>query len=504
MKALLVNPPYKIDLDDETERYFVRAGSRWPFSMTKKKTARPDYYMPFPFYLGYTAGLLRDGGVPVSVIDGVALDISLDDFLSRAEREDPDLVVYETSTPTIRYDLRVADLIKERLPNSKMVFTGPHATVLYDELLKKSLSVDFAVIGEYELAVLQLIQELQSRSPNLERIAGLAYRANGKVAVNTNVKVIDPLDELPMPAWDLFPTAGQAGPEYYWDNMCQYKPAMQLHASRGCPYRCNFCLWNQVMYREEKYRIFSAPRIADEIQLAQEKFGVRGVYFDDDTFTVNKKHVLALCDEILRRNLNIHWSCMGDAISMDEETINRMADSGCIGMKFGVESGDEEILKRIDKPLKLKNAKRVTEWCSRRGIKTHATFTFGLSGETRESLQRTLDFSKELDVDTVQFSITTPFPGTRYFEEIRSNGQLLSTDWGDYDGSSNCLVRFENVTQEEVEEFCHAFPGRWLRSKMTKPSWVLRQVRYFGRVYDGQGISGCAKLIRRGISYLSH
>lgn len=503
MKILLVNPPYKIDLNDKTERYFVRAGSRWPFSMVKRKTDRPDYYMPFPFYLAYTAALLREKGFSVAVIDGVALDISLDEFLDRAGWENPDLIVYETSTPTIRFDLRVADLLKERL-DAKIVFTGPHATVLYQDLLRKSTSVDFAVIGEYELAVLNLARELDSRSPRFERVQGLAYRQNGSVGVNGEVKVIDPLDDLPMPAWDLFPTLGQAGPEYYWDNMCQFKPAMQLHASRGCPYRCNFCLWNQVMYREEKYRVFSARRIADEIQLAQEKFGVRGVYFDDDTFVVSKKHVVAICDEIIKRNLNIKWSCMGDAISIDEETIDRMAQSGCIGMKFGVESGDEQILKKIDKPLKLENAKRVTRWCASRGIKTHATFTFGLSGETQDSLKRTLEYSKALDVDTVQFSITTPFPGTRYFDEIRSNGQLLSTDWGDYDGSTNCLVKFENVSQEEVEDFCHSFPGRWLRNKLTKPSWVWRQVRYFKRVYDGQGISGCAKLVRRGVSYITH
>jgi radical SAM superfamily enzyme YgiQ (UPF0313 family) len=257
------------------------------------------------------------------------------------------------------------------------------------------------------------------------------------------------------------------------------------------------------MYREGRYRVFSAERIVDEMKFLQTHHQVRSIYFDDDTFTVSKKQVFSIGAEMERRGIQIKWSCMGDAMAVSKDMLQRMAEMGCIGMKFGVESGDPELLRGIGKPLDLEKARRVARFCAKLGIKSHATFTFGLLGETKESLQKTLEYAKSLDVDTIQFSITTPFPGTRYFDQLESKGLLRSKKWQDYDGLGQCVVRFENLSYEEVEEFCRRFAGKWLRHKLMQPGWLLRQTRYLGRVFYGQGLPGVVFLGRQGLRYLT-
>jgi radical SAM superfamily enzyme YgiQ (UPF0313 family) len=484
MRILLANPPCRIDLGHDKERFFIRAGSRWPFSIVKEKQERIEY-APFPFYLGYTAALLEEEGFDIHVNDAVTRNQSLEGFIDLTVELKPDLLLYETATPTIHYDLQLAKKLKERL-EIIICLAGPHASVYPEEILEQSdRSVDYVLLREYELNFLDLAKRLRDNN-DPSGVRGLAFRRGGEVIV-TPPEPIEPLDRLPPPARHLFPSNEQTDLNLYWDGFCQYKPAVQMHSSRGCPFRCNFCLWNQVMYANGKYRVFEAGRVVDEMEAVIKSYGAREIYFDDDTFTADKNHVLEICREIKARGVNVHWSCMGDTMMVDEEMIDFMADAGCIGMKFGVESGCEEILRHINKPIKFEKVEKVAEWCADRGIKTHATFTFGLSGETHESMNRTLDLAKRLDVDSVQFSITTPFPGTRYYEELESKGLLKTKAWEKYDGLSTSVAELENVTDDEVSEFCHRASGRWLRHKLQHPKWVWRQMKNLNRLRKGQG-----------------
>lgn len=495
MKALLANPPCRIELGNGLQRAFVRAGSRWPFS-TVVKTDEPLTYLPFPFYLAYTAGLLEKDGHQVYVNDALTLNKSLEQFVEETVTAQPEIILYETSTPTIAHDLELAQKLKEKLPQVKIALAGPHATVFPTEILFGSAAVDFVFIREYEVAFSLLVQKL-SAGESYSSVPGLAFRHEGQVITN-EPQLIDPLDQLPFPARHLFPSNDGADPTIYWDGFCQYKPAVQMHATRGCPFLCNFCLWNTVMYANSKYRMFAVERVVAEMRHCQEKYGAREIYFDDDTFTANKKNVLDLCAEIIKQGLKIHWSVMGDAMVTDEEMVEAMARAGCIGMKFGVESGDEEILKHIQKPVRFEKLRRFTAWCAKRGIKTHATFTFGLSGETRETMQKSLALAQSLNVDTVQFSMTTPFPGTRYYQEVDRDGLLMTKNWDDFDGNAQSVVRFENLSVDEVQTFCRKASGRWLRYKLLRPAWILRQLQNVTRLVEGQGFSVVLKRIRRG------
>ncbi len=499
MKVLLLNPLVTRPVDTRTERYFVRAGSRWPASYPKPYD-KPGRYIPFPFYLAYAASLLHSEGISVSVVDCVAANIHTEPLLSRIRAFRPDIVVYEATTPTITHDLHLATRIKE-ISGSTIVLTGTHPSAYPREVLETQPAVDYVLLYEYEMTLRTLLQRLL-RGDSLDGIAALAYRSGTALIVQDEYKPLHPLDQLPFPARHLFPLPERTDMHVYWDGFCQHRPAVQMHASRGCPFRCDFCLWTQVMYRNGPYRMFSPSRVVDEMEEVIARYSAKEIYFDDDDFTVNKHHVLALCREILARRLEIPWSCMGDAIVPDEQIIDAMADAGCVGMKFGIESAAPKIIERLGKPVDLDHVRDVARWCTRRHIKTHATITFGLWEETLQSMELSLSFVKSLDVDSVQFSIASPFPGTRYFEEMKRLNRLKFTDWEAFDGSCSAVVTFPRLTQYEIQRFCAQAASRWLRYKLRQPRWVARQVRYVWRLLRGHGLSGLAARISRALEIL--
>ncbi len=500
MRILLANPPCRTSLGGGKERFFIRAGSRWPWSLVKRVDELPRY-APFPFYLAYSAALLERDDFDVQALDGIPLNLTEPEFHRRVSAIQPDLILFETSTPTIHRDVETSARLREAT-GARIALAGPHVTEFPTETLSEHEHVDFVLVGEYEMTFLELARRLRDDN-SLDDLDGIAYRAaDGKPAGGRRGREINPVDELPHPARHLFPSNECNDLSLYHDGFCQHRPAVQLHASRGCPFRCDFCLWIQVMYGGGRYRVFSPKRVVDEMVEAVERYGAREIYFDDDTFTVNSKHVFALCDEIRSRGLKVPWSVMGDAMASTEKMLETMAAAGCIGMKFGLESADPRILKEIQKPVKLPKLERVVKTATSLGIKTHMTVSFGLSGDTRESIERTFEYACRLDVDSVQFSITTPFPGTRFYEKVKKEGRLLTENWAEFDGASTSVVRYTEVDPRFMEEFELTAGGRWLRRKLRQPRWVLRQMRTMGRVFRGQGWKGFKGRLKRGFGLL--
>jgi radical SAM superfamily enzyme YgiQ (UPF0313 family) len=517
--VLLANPPCRYPLPGGRERFFVRAGCRWPYS-TVKRPEEPPTYTPFPFLLAYAAAVLRDEGFTVLVEDAITRNQDRPTFLARVRALQPDLVVFETSTPTFPADARLAHELKAT--GAHVCLTGPHATTFARDILAHHPAVDFVVAGEYEPGVVALAALLAGRplsqgaglgaTPGagsgrpLERaeVPGLVFRDGAGVRANPPVTIPD-LDRLPPPARELFPAHDAPDPDAYWDGFCQLRPALQLHTSRGCPYRCSFCLWTQVIYRPGHYRTFSPGRIVDEMVTARDRFGAREVYFDDDTMSGRRRHVLALCAEIERRGLKLPWSCMADALVPDPQLVARMATAGCIGMKFGVESAVPEILQAVGKPKALlERIEPLAAALARHGIKSHATFTFGLPGETRATMRATFELACRLDVDMVQFSITTPFPGTRYFDEVREAGHLRAGVGPEsFDGAQEAAIELPGLPATELEAFARAAHGRWLLRKCRDPAWLARQVRLLGRVVRGQGLRGVVEKVRQAAAVVS-
>ena len=487
MKVFLFNPLYLFPLGGKRERYYIRSGSRWPHSGIKRSGTLP-HYLPFPFFLAYAAAWLKKEGFDVVACDCVAMDMPLEALLSRIEAEKPDIIFFETATPTINLDLELSARIKTRLPSSRLVLGGPHISVYPGELLGKSAEIDFVVIGEYEESLVELSKVLRDKLP-VATVKGIAYRGGDGVKLSGPRGLIDPLDKLPKPAYDMFPSSWLPDPRIYWDGFCQHRPAIQMHASRGCPYKCNFCLWNQVMYGNGKYRTFSPERVAAEMTELAARYGAREIYFDDDDFTINRAHVSAICRALIASGSKFKWSCMGDAINLSEELVGLMAQSGCVGIKFGVETGSPRMIQQLGKPVDLAMVNNVVRWCAAHKIKTHATFSLGLLGEDAQSAEETLAYLEGLDVDTIQVSICTPFPGTGFFAAAEKEGLLKTRDWEKYDGKASEVIRHKHLDLDKAEAMRARAMKRWLIKRLLSPVWVARQAWYFFRVLRGLGPS---------------
>ncbi len=493
MRVLLLNAPCRFPIDEKTERFVVRGGIRWPFSIVKPKD-RVQVSM-FPFYLGYSATLLEKENFDVRVIDAIPLNMSYGDFYKEVGKRSPDLVVSECSTISIYNDLEIARRIKE-LTNSRICLVGLHVSSLPEEILKENDFVDYICTGEYELTVLELCKKLRDKKP-LDDVLGLAYREGKKIRINPRRPPIEPLDRLPFPARHLFPIDTKCDMDAYFDLWCEKRPALQMHTSRGCPYGCNFCAWTQVMYGGRGYRMFSPDYVIREMKHLISEYGAKEIYFDDDDFTINKQHVMQICDRIKNEGIRIPWSCMGDVIATDEEMIRAMASAGCIGLKFGVESADEALIRKIGKPISLEKVVKVAEWCKKYKLRTHATFTFGLLGETKASIEKTIKFAMNLDVDSVQFSITTPFPGTRFYDDAKQ--YISEKDWSKYDGCQRSVVSYPNLSAGEIEEAFHRACLMWSKKCLKNPSWVKKNVLL---AYRSNGLKGVLSGARKAAKIL--
>jgi anaerobic magnesium-protoporphyrin IX monomethyl ester cyclase len=509
MTVLLANSPTRLSLPNGHEQFFVKAGSRWPFSIEKapSETCR---YVPFPFSLGYVAAMLERDKVPVEVFDGVALNADMGTFLQRCAAYRPSIILMEATTPTIEHDLELCRRLKE-LTGATIVLAGAHPTTFAEELVRDNPQVDWVLKGEYDLNAVAAIHAFRGdpagREERLAKVPGLVHAITTKdgkrqVVVGPKGTPIHDLDALPFPARHMFPTRQAPSMWPYWDGFCQRRPAIQMHASRGCPYRCTFCLWISVIYEQGPYRTFSARRIVDEMEHVVQTYGAREVYFDDDIFTVKQDHVIGLCDEIRARGLNVNWSVMGDAMAVTEKSVAAMAAAGCIGMKFGLESANSDVLKKLRKPVKIDKVREVVRWCSTRGIKTHATVTFGLEADTPATMQETLDYVCGLPVDSIQFSVTTPFPGTEHHQRASAAGLIVATRWEQYDGGRSSVIKFENMSPEFVADFARKAPSIWLRARLLDPDWSRRQLGYMKSIAMDQGLTGLSRRVRRGVGLL--
>lgn len=475
MNVLVANlAGVKVEADGSV-KHFIKAGSRWPMTIGKSRSV--DYY-PFPFWLAYTLAVLkRDTTARAQGLDGVVLDLTGDELLGEITKRAPDLLVVELASLTLADDLAFLTKVKQAT-GCKVVVCGNYATVTHKTLLAENACIDFAVRGEYEFAVRDLVLALMADG-DVSGVEGLSWKRDGEVVENAPRPLLADLDQLPFPDRDDFPAT-------IYPDFTLYSPCINILSSRGCPCGCVYCQERHVMYASPKYRTRSAASVVDEMRYCQERFGARQFYFDDQSFVVRKQHVMAICEEIIRRGLKVPWTVMGDAMFVDREMLAAMAKAGCIGMKFGVESADQSILKTIGKPLDLEKAKQVATWCKELGIRTHATFCLGLPGETEETIRKSMAYMEEIEVDTAQVSKAVPYPGTPMYTWAMENGYLTTTDLSRFDGMGGSIISYPGLPAEEIDRWYAEFSRRVARKKVLKYLFE-----------PGQSFSIMAEMVRR-------
>lgn len=406
MKILFANPP-----TFEKEGSFFR-----PVRFPTYNYATP--VMHPPLYLAYAASHLRGLGHEILLIDAPVNALSVDAFIAQAIDFSPDFLVFETSTPSFTNDCLVAEKIKAALPAVTTVFLGTHVTARTEECLARA-AVDAVVMGEYEISLAELIKRGAEGTP------GIAYRSqDGSIIINEKRPFYGSIDELPAPARDLLPNYK------YFDPILK-NPFTFVVTGRGCPYPCTFCNWPQHL-TGRVLRKRDPKKIVDEIEQIQRDFYFKSILFNDDTFTADKEHAREVAREMIERDIRIPWACYARADFDDLGVLNTLRKAGCFLLKVGVETADEEIQKNVKKDYDLARVKRAVKQMRSLGFHVHATFAFGLPGETLDTINKTIHFAKTLRASTVQFSIAVPYPGTEFYRYLERKGYLLSHNWDDY------------------------------------------------------------------------
>ncbi len=456
MRVCLTNPPWK---QDGTRG--IRAGCRIPNAIGEGQHT----FIPFPFTLAYATAGLEAAGVPVKLIDAIAEDIDQEEFLGRVVEFGPDLIVNEMSTQSHDLDLDIASQLRERT-RAQLAVCGPHPTGIPDEILSNEC-IDFVLLGEYEQTLLDLVNALQQDCP-LEQVRGLAYRTpGGEKHFGGKRELIENLDDLPYPHRESLPLHNYSVGGFPL-------PVMYVYASRGCPYRCTFCVWPQ-WFESGSYRTRSARSVLDEIEHVQERYGPFGsIYFDDDTFNLGRSRMLQMADEFERRKPGLPWGCNARPDHFDEEVMERLARAGLFNIRIGVESGDPEVLRRSKKNLTLDTVGRCIDMAHHNGVKVHVTFTIGLPGESWDSVKRTVAFARSIDPDSVAFTITTPFPGTEYYDEVVREGNLLTREWSQFNVVSNSVIRTTALSREEIIRA----EKHVMRKVYYSPRYLFKRLRY--------------------------
>ena len=460
MKVALVNPPWR-----RPGHYGVRAGSRWPHF--EESGAR---YMPYPFYLGYTAALLEQDGFEAAIFDGCATKEADEPYLARVAAFKPDIIVQENATASIKEDLVWAQRLKEKT-GAALLMTGHHVNFMKDDLGTLPFLAGLAG-GEWEYTAFEFCQKVRD-GVRFDGTLGLSHRdAGGAVVHEPRRPNVASVDDLP------FPHRRTLDMGLYHDNPGDIPgPSLQLLGSRGCPYKCNFCVWPQVVFEDNKYRTRSGKNMADEIEamFRGDSFPYRSYYFDDDTFNIGDKRLWQFAEELITRGLDhIPWGAMCRADTLKKETLAMLRKAGLAAVKYGVESGNQKIVDDCGKKLDLAELRDMVAFTHGLGIRTHLTFSFGLIGETHETMQQTLDLALELNPDTVQFSISTPFPGTSFYKYAEEKNLLLTKDFSAYDGMSRSVVRADRVSAEELEAFLAHANDMWHRHEARRGGIVRR------------------------------
>lgn len=426
LKTLFLNPP-------SFENFDGGAGSRWP------ATREIESYW-YPVWLAYPAGMLEGS----RLLDAPPHHVSAEETIQIGKQYE--FLVLFTSTPGFGGDCKLAAAMKAANPELKIAFVGPHVSTLPEQSLRDGRAIDFVIRREFDWAVVEF-----ANGKPLQEILGASYREGEGVIHNPDRPALADLDVLP-----------NVTDVYKRDlDVTRYNvpfllhPYVSLYTTRGCPAQCSFCLWPQTL-SGHPWRKRSAQRVAAEMAKAKEYWpNVKEFFFDDDTFNIQKARTIELCAAL--KPLNLTWSCTS-RVTTDIETLQAMKDAGCRLLIVGFESGDQQILKNIKKGATVERARQFTKDCKKLGLAVHGDFILGLPGETKETIRKTIDFAKELNVETIQVSVAHAYPGTELYDWAKAKGYITNQQqMVDSGGHQLAHIEYPGLPADYILEMIHRF-----------------------------------------------
>jgi len=454
MRIAVVNPPF---MDGRFSR-----SSRSP-AIVKSGT------MYWPIWLAYAVGMLERHGHEVLFLDCPAQRISETDLLDSLAEFNPLMAVLDTSTPSIEGDIAVALKIGERLPGSKLFLVGTHVSALPGEVLSLAPGITGVASEEYDITLSEAADALAGNM-DLKGVSGLWLNTvSGPVFTGKREPVQD-LDSLPMLA-DIYKS--HLKPEDYFFAAARYPSAMMI-TSRGCPFRCSYCVWPQVLHGGT-YRARSAGDVALEFMKMQEYFPqVQEIVFEDDTFSVDSKRVEEISGALIEAGNRLPWTANTRA-NLSLEAMRMMKTAGCRMIIVGYESGNQKILDNVAKGTTVEQNLAFAERARSAGLLVHGCFMAGNPGETPETLEETFRMALKLKPDTAQFFPIMAYPGTRLYEQMKESGSLRTvnfSEWLTVEGLHNCVVDLPGLPSEKLVEWCDSARRRFY----LRPGYILYKV----------------------------
>ena len=414
-----------------------------------------------PLGIAYMAGVLQENNIDVEILDASAEDMDFKDVEKELLKRKPDLVALTALTPTIGRALETAQVVKETLPDSIVVMGGYHPTFNFIETLEDE-NVDIVIRGEGEYIMLNLVQALENQS-SLHDVKGIVFedKNSKEIVVNPEAPLIQDLDELPFPALNLLPMK-----KYRLLDMDTHMTTMIT--TRGCPMQYSFC--SSAAMHGKKIRERSVENIVDEIEYLKTNYDIDTIAFMDDTFTLKKRKVMAICDEILKRNIEIMWGCTSRVDTLDEKLLKKMKESGCITIFIGVESADQQQLDNMCKNTTIAKIENAFKIAHKLKIRTIASVALGMPGDTKEIMNKTVKFVHKLKPNYAIYSLATPYPGTRFYKEAFEKNLIKIKDWSKYTLITPILETIDCSLNDMRKIQAKAFMKFYLR-----PHYIIRQ-----------------------------
>jgi radical SAM superfamily enzyme YgiQ (UPF0313 family) len=447
MRVAILNPMFGKDFT-KSARWFARSRGR---------------VQRHPDYLAYGAAVVEEAGHDILFVDNQAKNLSSEEFLPDLKKWKPDLVVCQTSTPSIYADIESARLFKDAT-GATTVFVGSHSSAVPDQVLTDAEgAVDACAVGEFDYTIRDL-----ANGVSLKDCEGLARWDNGSVVRNPDRAYIENLDDMPFPAWQHLNI-------YDYRDGAKLYPFLTSITGRGCRYRCSYCQIPQVM-NGHVYRTRSVENVVDEMERNLKLFpDLKEIMFEDDTLTMRiaRDRLIALCEEIIRRDLPLSWSANARVDLNDVETLKLMKRSGCRMLCVGFEFGDQTVLNNVKKGTTVDQMYTFAENARKAKLRIHGCFMFGGPGETLETARKTISMSQELKIDTAQFTGVVAYPGTTYYDWAKEGGHLIPENWRDWvddEFEQKGVVNLPNLSKEDIAELV----DEGLRKFYLRPSQMCR------------------------------
>lgn len=426
-----------------------------------------------PIGMASIAAVLEKNGYDVEIIDANAEGLTDDEALRRVAQARPCYVGSTCMTATMDRSYDFYSKLKERLPGVKVIVGGPHVSALPKRTLQECRDIDIVVKGEGEDTIADLMQAIESDSA-LGQVRGIAFRRGGEVVETADRPLIEDLGKLPLPAYHLLKF--NLYRSYMWNNWisgCR-KPMGAVFTGRGCYGRCNFCA-TRVTFGQ-KMRYFPADRIKKEIDILVDRYHIKILYFQDDTFTINKDIVNEVCDHLIKKGYNetleINISTRVDAV--DLPTLKLLKKAGVRWVAFGVESGNQRILNGMNKNISINQIEKAFRDANKAGLRVVGNFMIGHIGETTETAMDTIRFACRLRQDFVNFATAIPLPGSKLYDYCLSSGRQLPS-WNGF-GSVNSppIALNDDLGAEELRRLRTLAVNRFFKRPVYLAKMLMR------------------------------